>query len=56
MAAEMFVERRRPRDEGKAQTVVDHGEPAGSQREALAVGAGDGLTALRRRVGQPGLD
>jgi hypothetical protein len=28
MAAAISVERLRPRDEGEAQTVVDHGEPA----------------------------
>jgi hypothetical protein len=30
MAAEMRVERRRPRDEGRAEAVVDHGEAAGA--------------------------
>jgi hypothetical protein len=46
-AAEAPIERRRPRDEGKAQTVADHREPAGSQHEALAVGSGDDLAAMR---------
>jgi hypothetical protein len=53
MAAEMPVERRRPRDEGEAQAVVDHREPAGGQREALAIGAGDHLAAGGRHVGKP---
>ena len=52
MVSEMPVERRRPRDEGEAQAVVDHGEPAGGQREALAIGAGDHLAAGGRRVGK----
>jgi hypothetical protein len=51
MAAEMPVELRRPWDEREAQAVVDHGEAAGGQREALAVGAGDRLAARSRRVG-----
>jgi hypothetical protein len=28
-----------------AQAVVDHGEPAGGQREALAIGVGDRIAA-----------
>jgi hypothetical protein len=48
MAAEMPVERRRPRDEGEAQVVV-------GQREALAIGAGDHLAAGGWHVGEPAL-
>jgi hypothetical protein len=40
---------------GKAQAVVDHGEPAGGQREALAIGAGDRLTASSQHVEHPPL-
>jgi hypothetical protein len=55
MTAEMLLKRWRPRDERKAQTVADHGEPARRQREALAVGAGDHLAISNCCAGQPGL-
>jgi hypothetical protein len=55
MAAEIPIECRCPRDEGEAQAVVDHGEAAGAQREALAEGTGNQLACGGRRVGHPDL-
>jgi hypothetical protein len=53
IAAAVLLKRRCPRDKGETYAVVDHGEPARCQREALAVGAGDLVSAGRRCVGQP---
>jgi hypothetical protein len=53
MTAEMGAERRRPGDEGKVRTVVDHDEPAGGECEALPADAGDHLPAGSRRVSRP---
>jgi hypothetical protein len=53
MAAEMAIELRRPWDESKAQAVVDHGVPAGGQREALAIGARDELPSAAGVYGSP---
>src|SRR6516165_9046036 len=41
MAPELLFEGGRPGHELEAQAVVDHGEAAGGEREALAVGASD---------------
>ena len=41
MAAELFFERWRPGDQLEPEPVVDHGEPAKGEREALPVGASD---------------
>jgi hypothetical protein len=42
MMAKMPVECWRPWNESEAQVVIDHGESAGGQGEALAVSIGDG--------------
>ena len=55
MAAELLFERRRPRHELEAEAVVDHGEAAGSEREALTVGAGDILAGRGMIEGLTGL-
>jgi hypothetical protein len=55
MAAEMTVEFRRPWDESKAEAIVDHGVPAGVQREALAIGARDEFALGGWRVWKSGL-
>jgi hypothetical protein len=41
--ADFLFQRRRPGDELKAEAVVDYGEAAGGERDALAVDAGDGF-------------
>ena len=41
MTSDLLFERGRPGDELEAEAVVDHGEPPGGEREALAIGAGD---------------
>ena len=41
--AELLFERGRPGHELEAEAVVDHGEAAGGEREALAVSPGDVL-------------
>ena len=53
----MFVERGGPGYELEAEAVVDHGEPARSQSQALAIGSGDvfaGLSGLERKTGFAG--
>ena len=47
MAAELLFEGRRPGHELEAQAVVDHGEAAGGEREALAASARDVLACRR---------
>ena len=39
----MLLKRRRQGDEREPEAVVDHGEPTGGEREALAICAGDML-------------
>src|SRR5690606_4980601 len=39
VTAELFFKRRRPGHELEAQAFIDHGEAAGGEREALAIGA-----------------
>ena len=47
MTAELLFEGRRPRHELEAKAVVDHGEAAGGERDALAIGAGDIFAVVR---------
>jgi hypothetical protein len=47
VAAELLFEGRRPGDELETQAVLDHGEAAGGEREALTVGARDVLAGCR---------
>ena len=43
LLAELLLQRRSPRHELEAETVIDHGEPARRERDALAIDAGDVL-------------
>ena len=43
MAAELLLPRSPPGNELKPHAVIDHGEPAGGERDALAIDAGDML-------------
>ena len=52
MAPKLLLQRQRPGDELKSQAVIDHGEPAGRESEALTVDAGDSLAGCRWGVGQ----
>jgi len=47
MAAKLLFERGRPGNELETEAVVDHGEAAGGEREALAVGTSDVFAAPR---------
>ena len=46
-AGRAAFQRRRPGHELEAEPVVDHGEAAGGERQALAIGAGDMLAGRR---------
>ena len=48
----MPLQRRPPGHELETETIIDHGEPTGRERDALAVDAGDLLTLGRRPVGE----
>ena len=50
---EMLFQCRPPRHQLKPQAVIDHGEPSSSERDALAVDAGDGLPVHERLMRQP---
>jgi hypothetical protein len=50
MLADVLLDRRRPGDELEAQSVVDHGEAAGGEREPLPVGAGDVFALVHSRI------
>ena len=54
LPAELLLQRRPPGHELKAEPVVDHGEPAGSERDALAIDAGDVFAFGRRAMGEAG--
>ena len=51
----LLFERGRPGHELEAEAVVDHGEAAGGEREALAVGTGDIFAAAGAVEGLAGL-
>ena len=55
MPAELLLKRRRPRDELEAQAVVDHGEPAGGERQAPTIGSGNLLARGGLEIWQAGL-
>ena len=55
MAPELLLQRRPPGDELKPHPIVDHGEPAGGERDALAIDAGDMLAFGGWAMGKPGL-
>jgi hypothetical protein len=52
VAAKLLFEGGRPGHELEAEAVIDHGEAAGGEREALAIGAGD-IFAGRAIEGRP---
>ena len=52
--AELLFEAWRPGHELEAEAVIDHGEPAGGEREALAIGASDILAGRGLIEGLPG--
>ena len=55
VAAEMFLHRRCPRYELETETVVDHREAAGGERQALTISARDMFAAGRALERLPGL-
>jgi hypothetical protein len=48
MTAEVLFEGGRPGHELEAETIVEHGEAAGGERDTLAIGAGDDTRRCRR--------
>ena len=52
VTAKFAFERWRPRDELKAETVVDHREPARGQRQPPAIDAGDVFARRRRTISE----
>src|SRR5690606_621175 len=55
LTAELLFEGAGPRDEAEAEPVVDHGEAAGREREALAHDARDLFARRGGAIGKPGL-
>src|SRR3990167_7759943 len=55
LAAELLFEGAGPGNEAETQAIVDHGEAAGGEREALTNDAGDLLAGRSRAVCKPGL-
>ena len=55
MAPELLLQRRPPGHELKPHPIVDHGEPAGGERNALAIDARDMLAFGGWAMGKPGL-
>jgi hypothetical protein len=51
--AKLLLQRRAPRYKLESHPVIDHGEPAGRQGDALAVDAGDVLPLGGRTMGEP---
>lgn len=49
----MLIQRGPPGHQLKTQAIIDHGEPARTQGEPLAVDAGDMLAFRRRSIAQP---
>ena len=43
LLSELLLQRRPPRHELEAETIIDHGEPTRGERDALAIDAGDVL-------------
>ena len=54
MLAELALEPARPGHEPEAETVIEHGEAAGGERQALAIDARDMLPSRGLDVREPG--